>query len=267
MWPRELFKAEVAALLRLPNSIWPADAELLLEETFAGSTPKDDLQTVSWQDLPSGLVDLWAAATLENDESVRGFLQHLVNSADVLTERSVPRPYRSARHAPAASTTELRDRAQQLQRDWARLVEDLRDRGYFERVAPHGCVEHPAPPADEVLDAEIEQRLGVAGLWPLHPGDWAPETFYSIIEVVHDLVARPRHRLLHPPCGWDYSGFALEPARVLHRWHVDRLLARYGVNLQLAAEGEDAGRLVRTAGDDRDDLGAWVRNTCGGVLR
>ena len=58
VWPRELFKDEVAAPLRLPNSIWSADAELLLEEAFAGSAPKDDLQTVSWQDLPSGLVDL-----------------------------------------------------------------------------------------------------------------------------------------------------------------------------------------------------------------
>lgn len=141
-----------------------------------------------------------------------------------------------------------------MQRDWAWLVEDLRDRGYLERVARSGCVDAPAPPADEVLDAEIKQRLGVSGLWPLHPGDWDPDTFYSCIEVVHDLVARPRHRLLHSRCGWHYSGFALEPARVLYRWHIDRLLARNGVNLQLAAEGEDAGRLVRTAGDDRDDL-------------
>lgn len=72
--------------------------------------------------------------------------------------------------------------------------------------------------------------------------------------------------MLHPPCGWDYSGFALEPARVLYRWHVNRLLARYGVNLQLAAEGEDAGRLVRTAGDDRDDLVSRALHSpdCGG---
>lgn len=82
----------MAALLRLPNSIWSSDAELLLEEAFAGSAPKDDLQTVSWQDLPSGLVDLWAAATMENNESFRGFLQHLVNSRRFAARTLRPAP-------------------------------------------------------------------------------------------------------------------------------------------------------------------------------
>lgn len=53
VWPRELFKDEVTALLRLPSASWPADAELLLDEAFAGIAPQDDLATVSWTARPS----------------------------------------------------------------------------------------------------------------------------------------------------------------------------------------------------------------------
>jgi len=73
---------------------------------------------------------------------------------------------------------------------------------------------------------------------------------------VHDLVARPRRRWWHDysSCGWHYADFAVTPGRALYRWRVDRLLARHRTGLQLAAAGEDAGRLVRVTSDDRDRL-------------
>lgn len=258
LWPRALFKSEVAAALRLSDFIWPDDAELLLEEAFAGNAPVEDLRTVTFRDVPSGSIDLSKVTLKDRDEEFRAFLNHLANSADALPERSIPRPYWAARHAAEPSPAKLQDRAEQLQRDWARLVEALRDRGYFERIARRACVDDPAPPADEVLDVETEQRLGVAGLWPLQPGQWTTEIFDSLIEVVHDLIARPGHRVSHDQCGWHYRRFSLEPARVLYRHQVDQLLARNEQNLQLAGDGEDRGHLVRRAGDDRDDLVSWA---------
>jgi hypothetical protein len=188
----------------------------------------------------------------------------LVASVDVLAERSDPRPYWSKRRGLSpveALPVSPQERIQRFQMDWTLLVADLLARGYLDRVAPRGCVDAPAPsPVEEVLDAETEQRLGVGGLWPLRPGDWEPDTFYSLIEVVHDLVARPRHREWHrwDECGWHYSNFAQTPARALYRWRVDQLLARYGAGLSFAVAGEDTGRLVHAAGDDRDRL---VRRT------
>jgi len=40
----------------------------------------------------------------------------------------------------------------------------------------------------------------------------------------------------------------------VYRWKVNEVLARSQVPLQLAADGEDMGRLVHSAGDDRDEL-------------
>jgi len=96
----------------------------------------------------------------------------------------------------------------------------------------------------------------VDGLWPLRYQDWDSDTFYGLVEVVHDLLARPRHREQHAGdgCSGHYSNFAQTPAQVLYRWAVDQLLDRYGVGLRLAADGEDKGRLVHAAGDDRDEL-------------
>jgi len=103
----------------------------------------------------------------------------------------------------------------------------------------------------------------VDGLWPLRYEDWDIDTFYGLIEVVHDLVGRPRHRDRHDfgGCSWHYSNFAPTPAQVLYRWDVNQLLDRYSAGLRIAVEGEDTGRLVRVAGDDRNELVARTLQT------
>jgi hypothetical protein len=110
------------------------------------------------------------------------------------------------------------------------------------------------------LNTETRDRLGLDDLWPPHPEGWDTDLVYDLIEVVHDLVARPRSRFYHSynRCGFHYSDFALAPGRSLYRWRVNQLLDRHGIGLQLASEGEDTGRLVHAAGDDRDEL---VRRT------
>ena len=255
-WPRELFLAEATALLLEPsNPTWLEDAELLLEEAFIGNAPKGDLRTTKWYDLPSELFKDPSSASPK--EVARAFVVHLVNSADELPERSERRLYWSVRNTAAATPPAAQDRIQQLQREWAQLVDDLQDRGYLDWVAPRGCDAVPASsPPVEVLAAEIKGRLRVEGLWPLRFEDWDSDTFYSLIEVVHDLVARPRHRDRHDfhGCSWHYSNFAPTPAQVLYRWDVNQLLDRYGVGLRLAADGEDKGRLVHAADDGREDL-------------
>ena len=257
-WPRELFVAEATALPEPSHPHWLEDAELLLEEAFILNAPKDELRTTQWYELPPGLLKDPSSASPK--KVARAVVSHLVNSADQLPERSERRPYWSVRSAAAQSASTsptVQDRVQQLQREWAQLVEDLQDRGYLDWVAPRGCDARPPPsPAVEVLAAEIEQRLRVDGLWPLRYQDWDSDTFYGLIEVVYDLVARPRHRDQHAGdgCSGHYSNFAQTPAQALYRWEVDQLLDRYGVGLRLAAGGEDKGRLVHAANDDRDEL-------------
>jgi len=257
-WPRELFAAEARTLLDdLSNPRWIDDAELLLEEAFIGKAPKDDLRTAKWHDLPLELFKYPPGAS--DAEVARAFLTHLVSSADNLPDRSERRPYWSARRAVDASSTQpaAPERTVQLQQHWVRLVEDLQKRGYLDCVAPQGCdAEASSSPAAEVLAAKLTGSLQMDVLWPLHYEDWDSDAFYGLVEAVHDLVARPRHRSRHnlPGCGWHYADFARTPGQMLYRWDVDQLLDRYGAGLRLAADGEDTGRLVHTAGDDRNEL-------------
>jgi len=108
-WPRELFVAEATALLAdLSNPRWLEDAELLLEEAFTGSVPKEDFRTAQWHDLPTDLFKNAPAAGAA--EVARAFVAHLVNSADKLPERSERRPYWSVRSTARAASPRLPSR-------------------------------------------------------------------------------------------------------------------------------------------------------------
>lgn len=110
----------------------------------------------------------------------------------------------------------------------------------------------------ELPDASrvIERCLGIPDLWPLTPATWDEDTFFGLIEVFHDLVSRPRTRRYHSfnMCGWHHSEFHNGPARVLYRGKVNELLRKAGIEYELAAEGEDLGRLVAVTDDARSAL-------------
>ena len=100
----------------------------------------------------------------------------------------------------------------------------------------------------------LAERLGGRpGLWPLQPAEWDEDTFYGLIEVLHDLVARPRMGDRLP--GLRQAPFyAVEAGRRLYRWRVNRLLNTADIGLRLADTGEDAGRLVETVDPARAEL-------------
>lgn len=229
-WPGELFIAEARALqsIRDPNA--PRRMEFLLEEAFAGPAPRDAFKEATQRYDGFG----------DGSDVVKG----LMAAAPNLTVEEDVRPYYPQRKAegpyPVVSIEALR-------RTYVRLVADLNEKGYLDRVMPGTCVDdHDFVPVNK--SDVLEERLGVADLWPLNRSEptWQDETFFGLIEAFHDIVARPRFRTWHDysGCGWHYSEFALEPARQLYRWRVNRLLARSPVTLRLAGRGEDAGRLV-----------------------
>jgi hypothetical protein len=137
------------------------------------------------------------------------------------------------------------------------LIGDLYARGYLDRAFPQVCVDdHDSPNVDPSV--VLEDLLGRPGLWPLKGSrtGWDDDTFYDLVEVFHDLVARPRSRSWHSygGCGWHWSDFAREPAEALYRWKANRLLERGGLPYRLAESGEDRGRLVIRSDDAREEL-------------
>jgi hypothetical protein len=134
-------------------------------------------------------------------------------------------------------------------------VAELERQGYMEQVFPSPCVDDRDEPELDPA-AELEKRLGIAGLWPLMPDRWDVSTFYGLIEVYHDLVSRPRERVYHDygSCGWHYSHFSAAAGRAVYRWKVNEVLQAGGAGYRLADSGEDQGRLVAIFGDGRSAL-------------
>lgn len=243
-WPRELFIRELTAL----RAIGRADermpkVERLFEEVFLGDTPRQDLKGF---DTRLGIPTTVAVP--------RDYVDELLAHAPQLREHRAPRPYWSARLSIATGCASTRSN-RQLRADFARLITMLRGDGYFERALPTVCVDDRDSVPVEPNDV-LTEHLGVPNLWPLEPDEWDDDTFYDLIEVFHDLAARPRTRLYHSfnDCGWHYGDFATDIGRALYRWRINDILDSGGVELRLANAGEDVGRLVRVVDDARTDL-------------
>ena len=246
-WPPSVFIAEGRSLLsgnRPSVSGWASRVERLLEEAFVEPTPTADFR------------DAGGFAWPADHDSKRTYLHDLVAAAEA---GKLPSPTKVAPYWPQrqASRESPVIGAENVRRTFTRLVAEFSANGYLESVFPSDCVDaHDFVPVNE--SDLLEARLGIADLWPLDrsASSWDEDTFYGVIEVFHDLVARPRRRSYHDysNCGWHYEEFVIEPARQLYRARVNDLLAGSVIPLRLAEVGEDTGRLVAVTDEARGDL-------------
>lgn len=242
-WPRQLFQDEASALLNSRGRLndWDDRCELLLEDAFVGVAPRDDFLAESATGGRTALDDR------------KKFLLNLLRRGSSLKEVTTDRaPYWSERrYSRRPGTVSERTTV----REFIRVIEELDRRGYFEKSFDKDCVDAPAEVDPSAL---LEREIGVADLWPLKldPLIDHHDHFCDVVEVLHDLVARPRARHFHPyaGCGWHHSAFSLEAGRVLYRWRVNKVLERSDLGLRLADEGDDAGRLVAVTDTARADL-------------
>jgi hypothetical protein len=115
----------------------------------------------------------------------------------------------------------------EVKRNFAQLIDQFEAHGYLVQAFGQECVDdRDSPPPDPA--AVLSRRLGYAVEWPPRRprAGWTLHQFCDLVEVFHDLVARPASRWYHDfsSCGWHYSAFATGPARRLYRWRVNRLL-------------------------------------------
>lgn len=237
-WPRQLFRSEAYALVNNTGpQDWSERCELLLEDAFVGVAPRDDFTAI------------------QNSLDKQKFLASLLRRTDLLKEAPTDRvPYWSERQrSRKPGAVSLLATA----REFIRAVDELEADGYFEMAFEKDCVDAPA----NVEPSDIFSReLDVSDVWPLNAKRLSKDVdlFCDVIEVLHDLVARPRARYFHSysGCGWHHESFSVEAGQVLYRWRVNRLLGKSDIGLQLAAEGEDVGRLAAVTDDARTALAA-----------
>ncbi|MEU6825590.1 hypothetical protein ABZ921_33675 [Streptomyces atriruber] len=258
-WPTSLFVSEGERVLRTSNTSWVEQATWLLTEALAGTTAVADFEDVPnhpphRHSAPSD--DPWAITTpswgKRSGTDQHDWLTELINRANELRHAAQPRPYWPQRQGRGLSHDG--STARDTRRDFARIIDGFADSGYLAEVFGEECVDDP----NELPDASrvIERRLGIPDLWPLVPEAWDEDTFFGLIEVFHDLVSRPRTRRFHSwnMCGWHHSEFHNGPARILYRSEVNQLMHEAGLEYELAAEGEDLGRLVAITDDARSAL-------------
>lgn len=251
-WPPNLLASEARWLLRpavVRLSGWRDRVEYLLEEAFVGPEARDAFSRTRSE-------GYGYAAFSDDPEDLEGpeFVTEVADAAYRFRAARAPRPY-----WPERRSGTLRAEPN-IRRQFVQLVNDLRGRGYLDEELPWGCVDDSTPSVDP--SPVLEGHLGVPDLWPLEEGvdRWDDDTFYGLIEVIHDLVSRPRHRWYHSynDCGWHWDEFARTLGQTLYRWRVNRLLERGHVELRLADEGEDLGRLVATTDPARAELASTM---------
>jgi hypothetical protein len=244
-WPPQLFIDEAKRLRdRKGSNSWTSDVEWLLTEAFVSTEPAEVFSR-----LPSGD---WGEPTHYTEHEQ--WLSQLIQEAATWPEPGTRKPYWSARTTGRTSSARLEFR--DIKRGFLQLMDQFKADGYLVHAFGQGCVDADGPSPDPA--AILSRRLGYAVEWPPRQprAGWTLDQFCDLVEVFHDLVARPSTRWYHDysGCGWHYSTFATGPARRLYRWRVNRLLAASTLGLRLAEDGEDLGRLVRVEPTGLEDL-------------
>ena len=234
-WPREVFLDELRAILARLDAGVGNVGQLLLEEAFVGSAPSERFRAAG--------------------QGAEPMLSELLRRADELQpHRQARRPYFIARTGPVEQPSAPDwDGAK---RRFTRVVNELDDHGYFDLAWGLDCVDgHRDWRRPEM---SIEDALGIAGIQPLGPSElWSEALFLSAIEVLHDLVARPRnifrvHDLAE--CGRHYSEPAPVAGQAIYRAKVNEILDQSNLPYRLASGGEDSGRVVAFTNDARESL-------------
>lgn len=164
------------------------------------------------------------------------------------------------------------------------LIAEMDTDGFFDSQSNRPCVDDSDEPRKPALDVLIADEFGdyvdlkflrrsfafrdqaAQGLLEHDRGgahkiaDLDDDSVYELIEIFHDLAARPRSASYHDfsGCGYHYSQFSRKTGQRLYRWRVNRLLDEQGIDLELAEEGELEGRLIRGTDTARSELVATV---------
>jgi len=181
------------------------------------------------------------------------WLSELESSANDLQRPIRPKPYFSQHEegASAGQRTTPSTTAHRIRE----LVKELHGDHYFAESLGYDCFDDSSP-ADSSPEAELGRRVGKPSLWTSETSEWDEADLCDFIEVFHDLAARPTSGRFHPfsGCGWHPTKFSRHSGQALYRWRVNRLLDDSQLELRLAEQGEDVGRMVRSMPGELETL-------------
>lgn len=249
-WPRELFIGELKAVRNM--SAEPGNPlQLLLREAFSGPGPADALEVPGvhrYDPTLSGMSIL--ALGIQHRRVVDEFI---ARQSEIREE--VRAPYRIDRVRLLANESLQGPNWERAKDSFVDLFETLDSTGYFDRAWGADCVDSARPRA--VVTAAFTRALGVEELYPFVPATWTQDLFLSVVEVVHDVAARPRIITRHHDfsgCGDHYGSFAAGPGQAVFRLRMNRILGDCRIPYRISESGADRGRVVAVSDEAREDL-------------
>lgn len=181
------------------------------------------------------------------------WLEQLRVQVSRLRAESAPRPYWSQKQGrPAAAT------ASDLHTTVTRcrsVISELENHHWFARTLGFGCVDGHGDSDTSMADV-LERRVGKRQLADLPAEQRTADELCDYIEVLHDIAARPSRGWFHSfgGCGWHPADYDRASGQALYRWRLNQVLEASTLGLQMAAEGEDIGRVVRVLPSGLDEL-------------
>lgn len=124
------------------------------------------------------------------------------------------------------------------------IVEEFWERDFFVESFGYYCVDNDW--VDGALGKSPERwflvTLGRDRVWPLqeHGGSYDADTFFDVIEALHDLLSKPLEGWYHDygGCGMHWRTFDRGAGQEEFRAQLNPLLERYETPLELSATGE-----------------------------
>lgn len=124
------------------------------------------------------------------------------------------------------------------------VVEEFLERDYFVEAFGYYCVDNDWSVGSVGRSPErwFLVNLGRDNVWPIreHGADYDADTFFDVVEALHDLVAKPLDGWYHDfaGCGMHWNTFDRPSGQEEIRAQLNPLLARYETPLELSATGE-----------------------------
>jgi hypothetical protein len=183
----------------------------------------------------------------------RTWLAQLSEELDRLPSELQPKPHWSQRQT--GSTPQLRPSLQTVVRRVRTAISDLERRHFFAEVLGYECVDDRSESTTDIVE-QLDRRIGKGHLDKLPDEDWSVDDLFDVVEVYHDLAARPSDGYHHNymGCGFHPTAYSRAAGRAIYIWTINEILKRSDLQHQLATTGEDAGRLVRATDEGSEEL-------------
>jgi len=241
-WPRDIVTTELGALVAgFDDSHWLERSNLFAREAFGPRAVRyiEDL----------------------DEETRRTAFSNVANGLSTLPTVHDYGPYFEERETGVSGAAFPHE---SLPGEFLRLFERLREGWYFAKAIPDS--QYDGFPGNDAMDAALERRTGRRGMWSGGTAIWTEPTLFTVVEVLGELVARPRSTQYEPSRAmWVYSDFDRKTGCELFRYWSNQILGRTGEPFRVAGAGPDIGRVVQFVGSYEHDFIESMTGRASGV--